>query len=227
MLQAIIFDCDGVIANTEPLHMAALQRVLAEESIPLSREEYYSDFLAYDDRGALRKAFAKHGRALDDAELSRLSQRKAAMMEPIMNEGLEVFPGIAEFVTAAALSYPIAVASGAIRHEVELILRHAGIYERFAAIVAAEDVRNGKPDPEAFLEALSRINRKCSASINPGDCLVIEDSVPGVSAARSAGMICLAVTNSYPRSMLAEAHLVIDSFAGLSIAAVKGMLSVA
>jgi len=225
VLRAVIFDCDGVIANTEPLHMAALQRVLAEENIILSKEDYYRDYLAYDDRGAFEKAF--RGRAVSPSsdQISHLIERKAAYLEPVIHEALEVYPGVVSLARRAAESRPIAVASGALRREVLLILNRAGIADCFAAVVAAEDVVRGKPNPDAFLEALTRINSGQSALIQPPECLVIEDSILGINAARSAGMCCLAVTNSYPRADLAAADLIVDTLEGLDIDAIEGLVT--
>jgi HAD superfamily hydrolase (TIGR01509 family) len=214
MLKAIIFDCDGVIADSEPLHMATLQQVLAEEGITLTEEIYYREYLAFDDRNAFTRAFRDHGRPLTGAQLSELIARKAARLEPVMRTHLRIFPGIAEFIRNASATLPLAVASGALRHEIELILRHADVRDCFAAVVSAEDVERGKPDPEAFNKAFAALNTRQSISLR--ECLVIEDSLHGVEAGRLAGMPVLAVTNSYPRERLQAADAVIDSFAGLT-----------
>lgn len=225
MLKAIIFDCDGVIADSEPLHMAALQRVLAEEGIVLTEEMYYREYLALDDRGCFTKAFDDHGQPLAGEQLGELIARKAAQLEPVMRTHLRIFPGVAEFIRLAAASYPLAVASGALRHEIDLILQHAGVGDCFATVISAEDVRHGKPDPEAFnkaCDALSQLNR---AGIATHECLVIEDSLHGVAAGKLAGMAVLAVTNSYPRERLQAADAVIDSFADLTPGDVERLLA--
>lgn len=216
MLKAIIFDCDGVIADSEPLHMATLQQVLAEEGITLTEETYYREYLAFDDRNAFTRAFRDHGRPLAGAQLSELIARKAARLEPVMRTHLRIFPGVAEFIRSASAAYPLAVASGALRHEIELILGHAGVRDCFATVVSAEDVERGKPDPEAFKKAYAALNARQAGAIALHECLVIEDSLHGVEAGRLAGMPVLAVTNSYPRERLQAADAVIDSFAGLT-----------
>src|SRR5256886_9611509 len=103
-----------------------------------------------------------------------------------------------------------AIASGALRREIALILAQAGLTRAFAAIVSAEDVEEGKPSPAAFLGALERL-REGAPDLAAEQCLVVEDSRAGVEAARRAGMRCLAVTNSYPAEALAAADLVVRS----------------
>jgi HAD superfamily hydrolase (TIGR01509 family) len=218
MLRAIIFDCDGVIADTEPLHFAALQKVLAEEGIDLGKESYYREYLALDDRGCFLKAFYNRGAALTQEKLSELIARKSAAVEPLMNAHLRLFPGVADLIREASQRFIVAVASGALTREVELILRTGGVKECFKAIVGAEDVARSKPHPDPFLEALKRINAGSEAQISPAECLVIEDSFHGVQAAHAAGMRCVAVTNSYRREMLAEAELVVATFEDLPLA---------
>jgi len=224
MLKALIFDCDGVIADTEPMHLAAFQRVLSEEGIDLSAREYYAEYLANDDVGAFQKILSAHSRAARPELISELIQRKSRYLEPVMRDNLRIFPGVVPFVTAAAEFWPLAVASGALRHEVALVLKHAGIANRFVSIVAAEDVTHGKPDPAAFMTALSRINITRGAGIRPEETLVIEDSIHGVNAALAAGMLCLAVTNSYPKEKLANAHLIVDSLERLDVRQLQRML---
>ena len=216
MLRAIIFDCDGVIADTEPLHLAMFQRVLEQEGIELTREEYYGKYLALDDRSCFTTIHRDRGVPISREKLARLIEQKADFLEPVMRDRLHIFPGVVEFIREAWLRYPIAVASGALRHEVELVLHHAGVRTCFQVIVAAEDVVMGKPDPEPFLNACAQLSASQVESFGPHECLVIEDSMPGVRAAHLAGMRCLAVTNSYPEDRLVDADRVVHSLAGLA-----------
>jgi len=215
-MRAIIFDCDGVIADTEPLHFAAFQRVLEEEGIQLTREQYYRDYLALDDRNCYTQVHGDRRIAMTPEKLSVLIARKASYIEPMMRSHLQIFPGVVEFMRQAADRYPMAVASGALRHEVEMVLGHAGVRELFKVIVAAEDVTNGKPDPEPFLKACSLLNAATEQAIAAHECLVIEDSIPGVRAAHNAGMRCLAVTNSYARERLENADRVVGGLDEIS-----------
>src|SRR5215470_10934503 len=111
MLRAIIFDCDGVIADTEPIHLAAFQRVLGEEGITITEEEYFRDYLALDDRGCFLKVFSNHNKTLTQPDIVELIARKAACVGPAMREHLRLFPGVADFIKQASLIYPLAIAS--------------------------------------------------------------------------------------------------------------------
>ncbi|HKQ06066.1 MAG TPA: HAD family phosphatase [Blastocatellia bacterium] len=224
MLKAIIFDCDGVIADSEPLHLAALQRALSEEGITLTEETYFREYLALDDRGCFTKAFHTHGKELTADKLRELIEHKAARLEPVMREHLRIFPGVAEFIRAAAARYTMAVASGALSHEINLILEFAGVRDCFAAIVSAEDVTRGKPDPEAFRKAHAALSAQQAGGIAVAECLVIEDSLHGVEAGKRAGMAVLAVTNSYPRERLLAADMVIASFAELALSDLERLM---
>jgi beta-phosphoglucomutase len=225
MLKALIFDCDGVIADTEPLHMAAFQRVLAEFGVALTTAEYYDQYLAYDDRGCFEKVFENKGLPAAAGQIADLIALKARYLEPVMQERLRVFPGVVNFVESAGAKYPLAVASGALRREVELILNCAGIIDSFATIVAAEDVARGKPNPDPFIEAQARLNALGSGMITANECLVIEDSIHGVKAARAANMKCLAVTNSYPEQLLDEADLVVPTLERLTLQEVEALFN--
>jgi beta-phosphoglucomutase len=209
-LQALIFDFDGVIANTEPLHYAGLHQTLKEIGIELTEAEYYADYLGYDDRGCILAALAANHRPADAAVVGRLMKRKAeAYLESVRHHRV-IFPGVPEFVHKAAHAYPMAIASGALRHEIEYILDTAGLRPAFRHIISAEDVTRGKPDPQPFLLALKALQQR-DASLIPASCLVIEDSLPGVRGARAAGMKVLAVTNTHTVQDLHEAHAITNS----------------
>ena len=209
-LQALIFDFDGVIANTEPLHYAGLHQTLKEIGIELTEAEYYADYLGYDDRGCMLAALAANHRPADAAVVGRLMNRKAeAYLESVRHHQV-IFPGVPEFVHEAAHAYPLAIASGALRHEIEYILDTAGLRSAFLHITSAEDVTRGKPDPQPFLLALKALQQR-DASLIPASCLVIEDSLPGVRGARAAGMKVLAVTTTHTVQDLHEAHAITNS----------------
>jgi HAD superfamily hydrolase (TIGR01509 family) len=215
-LQALIFDFDGVIADTEPLHFAGLHQTLKEIGIDLTEAEYYADYLGYDDRGCIQAALAANHRPADAATVDRLMKRKAeAYLESVTHRQV-IFPGVPEFVRNAARSYPLAIASGALRHEIEYILTTAGLKTAFAHITSAEDVTRGKPDPQPFLLALKALQQH-QAGLMPASCLVIEDSLPGVRGALAAGMKVLAVANTHTVQDLHEAHAVVHSLTDTSL----------
>ncbi|MBM3240757.1 HAD family phosphatase [Candidatus Poribacteria bacterium] len=213
MLKAIIFDFDGVIADTEPIHLKMFQKVLAEEGIILTEEEYHQKYLALDDKGCFSAVLSDNGRQVDKKLVEDMIRRKSIYFDEHVKNNLIIFPGVVDFVRKATPEHLLAIASGALRHEIEFGLEAAGIRQEFQAIVSAEEVEKGKPDPEPFLKALQELNNIHSSSpqIQPSECLVIEDSLHGIAAAHEAGMKCLAVTNSYSADELSEADWVTDS----------------
>ncbi len=209
MMRAVIFDFDGVIANTEPLHFEGLRRTLADIHIDLTEVDYYANYLGFDDRGCILEALRVHQRQISSSIVQELMAKKAAAYLASIQDHLVIFPGVREFIQDAAASVPLAIASGALRSEIELILNQAGMRKAFCHITSAEDVMKGKPDPEPFLHALAGLNRvRPGEPVLPSACLVIEDSLPGVRAAKSAGMKVLAVANTHHAQDLHEAHAI-------------------
>jgi HAD superfamily hydrolase (TIGR01509 family) len=213
MLRALIFDFNGIIVDDEPIHFQLFKQVLAEEGIELTEEDYYARYLGFDDRGAFTAAYREHGRSLDEKLLAGLIDRKAVHYQHEIRNKVRIFPGVEKLVTTLVPAFPLAVASGALRQEIETILSTAGLLKHFAVIVSAEDVDHGKPEPEIFLKALAGLNAQVENShpIDAADCLVIEDSKEGIRGARQAGMRCLAVSNSHPVELLQEANTVVRS----------------
>ena len=212
---AVILDCDGVLADTEPLHLAAFNRVLAPSGIVITPEEYVATYLGFDDRAAFRHVLARHGRRTAAEAIERLVAEKAGVFPAMLAADCRIYDGVRELVCSLD-DVPCAVASGARREEVAIVLRMAGLADTIRVVVAMEDVAAGKPDPEPFLTALARLGAG-GASIRAADCIVVEDSIVGVEGARRAGMRCVAVTNSHPANALAAADLVVPSLVGLSL----------
>jgi beta-phosphoglucomutase len=221
MLRAVIFDMDGVICDSEKFHLQAFQKVLQEEGIPLTDQEYYDKYLAFDDRGCFQAAFQANGRGHPEGKpLQDLVDRKARIFDILMKEHVVIYPGVEAFVKRLGDKYALGLASGARRLEVEFVLKKAKIRGLFTAVVSADDVKQGKPHPESFQSALKILNERRlngSPEIQPGECLVIEDSRHGIAAARAAGMKSAAVTTSYKPDELKDAHYIIDSMVGLGI----------
>lgn len=213
MLGGVIFDFNGIIVDDEPIHFELFRRVLAEQGMILKEEDYYDRYLGFDDRGAFSAAYRDHRRRLDEPELARLIERKAVYYQKAIQDEVKIFSGVSTLVATLARAFPVAVASGALRHEIETILSTAGLLKHFSVIISAEDVNQGKPEPEVFLKTLARLNaqRDNGPPIAAADCLVIEDSKEGIRGALRAGMKCLAVTNSHPAELLKEAHAVVRS----------------
>jgi beta-phosphoglucomutase len=213
MLRAVIFDFNGIIVDDEPIHFKLFQRVLGEEGITLTEKDYYARYLGFDDRGAFSAGYHENKRSLSENKLAELIARKAAYYQEAIRDHVTIFPGVETLIANLSPRLPLAVASGALRDEIETILSTAALLQHFTAIVAAEDVRHGKPEPEIFLKALEQINagRGAHDQVNAGDCVVIEDSKEGIKGARRAGMKCLAVTNSHPPELLKDASSVVKS----------------
>ncbi len=211
-MRAVIFDFDGVIADTEPLHFEGLRRTLADIQITLTEEAYYADYLGFDDRGCILEALRVNRRAISTSLVEDLMVKKATAYMASIKDHLVIFPGVREFVEEAAAAYPIAIASGALRPEIELVLEQIGIRKAFRHITSAEDVTQGKPHPEPFLHALAGLNRHHSGHpLSSTACLVIEDSRPGIRAAKAAGMKVLAVANTHTVQDLHEADAISTS----------------
>jgi len=223
-LDALIFDFDGVIADTEPLHFAGLHLTLKEIGIDLTEAEYYAEYLGYDDRGCFIAALTAHRRPIDPATITQLMKRKAVAYLDSVKHHEVVFPGIPEFVREAASAYPLAIASGALRHEIEYILDAAGLRKEFLHITSAEDVTIGKPNPQPFLHALTALQTIRYADLTAPSCLVIEDSLPGIRSAKAAGMKVLAVTNTHSIQDLHEADAVTHSLKDTSLAELRARL---
>jgi HAD superfamily hydrolase (TIGR01509 family) len=220
MLRALIFDFNGIIVDDEPIHFELFKQVLAEEGIKLTEADYYTRYLGFDDRGAFTAAYREHGRSLDEKLLARLIDRKTIYYQSEIRSKVRIFPGVEKLVTTLVPVLPLAVASGALRQEIETILSAAGLLKHFAVIISAEDVDHGKPEPEIFLKALARLNAQVEDGhpIDAADCLVIEDSKEGIRGARRAGMKCLAVSNSHPTELLQEANAVVRSLEEVDLA---------
>jgi beta-phosphoglucomutase len=212
MLKAIIFDFNGVISDDEPIHLSSMLRVLEEEGIKVPLDEYHTKYLGRDDRDCFRLAFAEVGRSVGPEMMLSLVQRKSVYYRQSIQQELRVFPGVVRLIEQAYLHYELAVASGALRSEIEFVLNSLGLRDRFRCVASSHEIDRGKPEPDIFLKTLENLNLiGRGGAILPANCLVIEDSLAGVKAALSAGMKCLAVTNTYPAAALAEAHHVVAS----------------
>ncbi len=221
MLRAIIFDLDGVIVDSEPSHFTAFQAVLAEQEISLTEGTYYERYVGLDDAGCFQAVLEAAGRATPPEIIQDLIEQKAVLFAKAIRDHLAPFPGVVEWIRRAAAAYPLAVASGALRREIEAILKRLGVREAFSAIVSAEDVTAGKPSPACYIKALFALNNRHGRGVDElyaQECLAIEDTVAGLQAARRAGMKCLAVANTHPVAELSpHADAVTESLAGFSL----------
>ena len=205
MIKAIVFDFDGVLADSEPLHLRAYQEVLSSLGITLTREDYYAHYLGYDDDGVFRALAVAHAFELDELRLRALIADKTRVFDAIIASGDILYPGAVACVERMASVYPLGIASGALRHEIEATLRGAGLEGHFRFIVASGDTREGKPAPDPYRRA-AELHR-----LAPSECVAIEDSRWGIESAKLAGLSCVAVTSTYPREQLASADRIVGS----------------
>jgi len=223
MLQAVIMDFNGVIIDDEPVHMLMFQKVLGEEGVVLTEHDYHEQYLGYDDRGCLSAALQAAGRPTTEAAIARLVQRKSEYYNAYIGDHMRIFPGVVEFIGCVASAYPMAVCSGALRNEIDYVLGRVGLRGCFQAIIAAEDTTRWKPDPQGYRLACDALRHAGNESLCERDCLVVEDSLAGIEAARLAGMRCVAVTNSYAASELEAADLVVPCLDGLGLDALRSV----
>ena len=218
-LQAIVFDFDGVIADSEPLHLRAFQQTLAEAGIELTAADYYARYLGYDDAGLMEVLAADRGIAMDDRDVRSLIARKGARLLEMLHDGHVLFPGAVEFIRSAAAEVPIAIASGAMKHEIVEIIGTAGVGGLFTAIVAAGDTPESKPSPAPYRLAFERLREGSGRELDPRRCVAIEDSRWGLESAQGAGLRCVGVTHSYSAAELRGAELVVGSLGELTLPA--------
>jgi beta-phosphoglucomutase len=224
-LQAIVFDFDGVIADSEPLHLRAFQQVLRENGIELSSGEYYSRYLGFDDVGLFSTLGCDRGITMSDVDIQTMVERKAATIDGMLHGGSILFPGASEFVREAAAVVPIAIASGALRHEIDRIIGPAGVADLFSAIVAAGDTPEGKPSPAPYVLAFELLREATGNDLEPQRCVAVEDSRWGLESARRAGLRCVGVTTSYPADELTSAELVVEGLQELTLPMLDRLVS--
>jgi HAD superfamily hydrolase (TIGR01509 family) len=207
MSSAILFDFNGVIIDDEPQHCDALIATLAEYGVELDRDRYYREYLGFDDRECFRFTFDRLGRPLDERGLAEAIERKNAHYERALRASMQLVPGAADFVEAAALDgHQLGIVSGALRREIDLALELSGLRPHFAEIIAAEDVAACKPDPQGYRRGREALG------VPAGRCVVVEDSLPGLAAARAAGLRCAMLTTSHPETACGGADAVWRDF---------------
>jgi len=208
-IRAIVFDFNGVIVDDEPIHFEATKRVLGEIGIEVSRSRYNTEFLGCNDRECLETAIVQHTRKpIRASDLEEIVNRKSQYYFNLTRDGPPFVPGAIDFIRQVSGDFSLAIASGALRIEIEHVLAVGGLTRFFSVIISADDVSSSKPDPEGFNSAIAALD----SQLRPGDCVAIEDSSRGIRAAKLAGMKCLALTTTLDRSVLSEADWILDSF---------------
>ncbi len=207
MIRAVIFDFNGVLVNDERVHFDLFQEVLDEEGVHITAQMYHDTYLGYDDRGCFEHALADAGQTADAARLDELIARKAARYFRAAEVGLTYYEGVKDLIVRLADRYPLGIYSGALRPEIDWALGRIGVLDRFAAIISAEQTTRCKPDPQGYtmaFEALRDHPKLKLDDLDPGDCVVIEDSLAGLQAALGAGMCGVGVAQTYTKDELLE-----------------------
>ncbi len=209
-MDVVLLDYNGVVVDDEAIHFAALRDLLAVERIAIDKTSYREWFLGRDDPTCIREAFRRAGRPLAPAAVASLAARKAAWYAESVGGGVPLVPGVTRFVRQLATTARVAIVSGALRREIDAGLAGTGLADLIPVIVSAEDVAAGKPDPEGYRLAIARL----ADGQDLIRAVVLEDSLPGLAAARALGAGCIAFATTHPAAELQGADLVWQSFEG-------------
>jgi beta-phosphoglucomutase-like phosphatase (HAD superfamily) len=222
MLQAIVFDFDGVVVDSEPLHYQAFVLVGKSIGFEFTYDEYLATYIGFDDRDAFRVMLEAAGQDVTPGRVAELCRVKQDAFDTVVQaaaanggQGLAIPGALALIDEVAAAGLPRAIASGATRADIELMLGLLGKRDRFETIVTADDVERSKPDPASYTLAAERLG------LAPGNCLAIEDTAAGLRSATDAGMMTLGLTTTGPAEPLATADRVIDDLQGVDLAQLR------
>jgi beta-phosphoglucomutase len=222
VLKAILFDFNGVIINDESIHHQALEEILLGENLPLQGQELWKMSVGRSDRSCLREILTSRGRFVTDEYLEKLVVKKAGIYRQRLQQlvTLPIYPEVVQFIDKLHISgYKLAVVTGSVRSEAELVLQQAEIDRYFDTMVTGDDISESKPNPEGYLLAVNRLNELHSdLNLLPAECLAIEDTFAGIQAAKAAEIQVVAIAHTYPFHMLQrQANWTIDTFADLEL----------
>ncbi|MBE9119888.1 MULTISPECIES: HAD family hydrolase [Microcoleaceae] len=231
-LKAVLFDFNGVIINDESIHENLIDRLMLDENLQLKRGEFREICLGKSDRACITELLQRRGRYLTETYLDRLLLGKAKAYQEKINslETLPIYTGLAEFIDKIRVSgLKMAVVSGAMRSDIELVLERAGLAANFELIVAGDDLTASKPEPDCYLLAVELLNQKYPGlNLQPIECLALEDTFAGIESAKKAGMQVAGVTHTYPFHMIQrQANWTVDYFADLELDRVAQLCSIA
>ena len=207
-VNAVIWDMDGVIADTGPYHLEAWQRVMEKRGVNFTAEDFRRNFGQRNDN-IIRKTL---GRQISQAEMEAVAAEKEKTFRNLVRRNVKPLPGVIKLIRLLReQGFRLAIASSGPIENIRLVLRSLGIEECFHAIVAGRDVAESKPSPQGFLLAAQKLG------VKPGNCVVIEDAIVGVAACKSAGTRCVAVTNTNTRESLKGADVIVDTLEKVAV----------
>jgi beta-phosphoglucomutase len=213
-----VFDFDGVIANSEPLHFQAFRDLLTGEGVTLSERDYYERYLGFDDAGVFRAV------GVETMRIDDLVKQKAVRLEALERDVSILFPGAAAAIRRLAASVPLAIASGAIGAEIRRVLEREHLSQFFAAVVSADDTAKSKPAPDPYLRVVAQLDAACGGRLAARECVAIEDSRWGLESARTAGLKTVGIAHTYDARTL-SADLVVDALDRLEIGSLRSICS--
>ena len=225
-LQAVIFDFDGIVVDSEPLHHRAFVKVFEPQNLDISWDRYCGHYLGFDDRDVIRERFREADRELDDSLMRQLMAEKARVfVELVEKEGITPYPGVVRLIRLLYSQVPLAICSGALHSDIEPILRTLDVGDCFPIRITADQVHVSKPDPESYLAVFEQLKEAYPGRVtDPSRCVAIEDTPAGIAAARGAGLRILAVANTYPAHMLEAADLTLPSLNSVDAAFLDGLI---
>ncbi len=224
-MQAVVFDFDGILVDSEPAHYRAFQRVLQPLGLGYGWDTYKKDYIGLADREAFSAVLESADRVPDRSILDRLIAEKAAVFEEELQAGLTPLPGAIQCVYHLAAQIPLALCSGALRREIFTSLGHLELLWQFRVIIGAEDVAYSKPDPSGYRMAIARLGQHLGRSLEPMRCVAVEDTPAGIASAQGAGLKTIAVTHTHPREVFKGADWIIDSLTELTTEGLTGLNS--
>lgn len=226
---AIIFDFDGVLADSERLHCETMADAMAGAGPVLDWDTYRQTLIGLDDRGAFAYLLERAGIEPTPKEIRRRVEHKAVLFAQHARAGrVSALPGAPEFVRACAAVWPLGLCSGALRSDIDPVLELMGLRECFAELVTADDVEFSKPDPACYRLCLERMAARFPDQAIAAETVVaIEDTPDGIASARGAGLAVLGVASnlSVPELQTAGASVVVESLEGLGPGFLAGLLS--
>jgi beta-phosphoglucomutase len=202
IVRAVIFDFNGTLSNDEPILCEIFRELFAEQGRPLSAEEYFDQLAGLSDPEIVRKWLGPSHPAVDDVIAERITRYRAAVLG-----GSTVSEMVRQAVRYAADRVPVAIVSGAARAEIDPVLTAAGLAAVIQVVVSADDVSEGKPNPESYLRVLELLDD----DIRAGEVVVLEDTEAGIAAAKAAGMSCIAVLGTLKPERLAAADEIVPA----------------